>query len=30
MYDIKFGMLQVRETRFHCASGLMVLRSCAT
>ena len=24
-----FGMLQVREMRFHCANGLVVLRICA-
>jgi len=24
-----FGMLQVRRVRFHCANGLVVLRSCA-
>jgi len=24
-----FGMLQVREMRFHCSNGLVVLRICA-
>jgi len=27
IYDIKFGMLQVARMRYHCADGLMSLRT---